>query len=312
MNGAESLLRSLVANGVDVCFANPGTSEMHFVAALDEVAGMRPVLVLQENVATGAADGYGRMAGRPACTLLHLGPGLANGSANLHNARRAASPIVNIVGDHAASHLQHDAPLTSDIKGFAQPVSDWVYSSRSARDVGADAATAVKVALEYPGRIATLILPADTAWNEAEGVTSSVMRAPAAHVSDDTVDRVARLVEQGCRTAIIMRGEALQERGLNAAGKIAAHTGARLMCDTFTPRLRRGAGCVPVERLPYFSEQVVEFLAGTELIILVGTKPPVSFFAYPDKASWLTPQGCRLAVLAQPQRGWCQRARGFG
>jgi acetolactate synthase-1/2/3 large subunit len=167
MNGAESLLRSLVANGVDVCFANPGTSEMHFIAALDEVAGMKPVLALQENVATGAADGYGRMSGRPACTLLHLGPGLANGLANLHNARRAASPVVNIVGDHAASHLQHDAPLTSDIKGFAQPVSDWVYSSRSARDVGADAAMAVKVALEYPGRVATLILPADTAWSEA-------------------------------------------------------------------------------------------------------------------------------------------------
>ena len=301
MNGAESLLRSLVANGVDVCFANPGTSEMHFVAALDDVPGMRPVLVLQENVATGAADGYGRMAGRPACTLLHLGPGLANGLANLHNARRAASPIVNIVGDHAASHLQYDAPLTSDIKGFAQPVSDWVHSSSSARDVGADAAMAVKVALEYPGRIATLILPADTAWNEAEGVAGRVTRPAAAHVSDDTVDRIATLIEQGCKTTIIMRGEALQERGLKAAGKIAAHTGARLMCDTFTPRLRRGAGCVPVERLPYFSEQVVEFLAGTELIILVGTKPPVSFFGYPDKASWLTPQGCRLAVLAQPQ-----------
>jgi len=301
MNGAESLLRSHVASGVDVCFANPGTSEMHFVAALDDVPGMRPVLVLQENVATGAADGFGRMAGRPACTLLHLGPGLANGLANLHNARRAASPIVNIVGDHAASHLRFDAPLTSDIKGFAQPVSDWVHSSSSARDVGTDAAMAVKAALEHPGRIATLILPVDTAWNDAEGVAGRVMRPAAPHVSDDAVDRIATLIEQDCKTAILMRGEALHEdRGLKAAGKIAAHTGARLMCDTFAPRLRRGAGCVPVERLPYFSEQVVELLAGTELIILVGAKPPVSFFGYPDKASWLTPQGCRLAVLAQP------------
>ncbi|ARM90246.1 acetolactate synthase large subunit protein [Rhizobium sp. CIAT894] len=301
MNGAEILLRTLVTNGVDTCFANPGTSEMHFVAALDRVPGMRPVLALQENVATGAADGYGRMTGRPACTLLHLGPGLANGLANLHNARRASSPVINVVGDHAAAHLQYDAPLTSDIKGFARPVSDWVHSSSSARNIAADTAMAVKVALEHPGRIATLILPADTAWTDAEGVGGRIDVPVAQPVPGETVDRIAKLLGQGRKIAIIMRGNALQERGLDAAGKIAAHTGARLMCDTFTPRLQRGAGRVPVERLPYFSEKAVEFLTGTDVIILVGTTPPVSFFAYPDKASWLTPAGCQLAVLAQPQ-----------
>jgi acetolactate synthase-1/2/3 large subunit len=301
MNGAESLLRSLVANGVDICFANPGTSEMHFVAALDRVPGMRPILALAEGVATGAADGYGRMMGKPACTLLHLGPGLANGLANLHNARRAATPIVNIVGDHAAAHLQYDAPLTSDIKGFAGPVSHWIKSSGSARDIGADAALAVNAALAHPGQIATLILPADTAWQEADGVASRIARPEKIAVSGATIDRIAGLIRSDAKTAIIMRGEALRGRGLVAAGRISAHTGARLICDTFPPRLQRGAGRVPVERLPFFSEQAVEFLAGTELIILVGTRPPVSFFAYPGKASWLTPEHCRLAVLAQPQ-----------
>lgn len=300
MNGAESLLRSLVASGVEVCFANPGTSEMHFVAALDLVSGMRPILALQENVATGAADGYGRMAGKPACTLLHLGPGLANGLANLHNAKRAGSPIVNIVGDHAAAHLQYDTPLTSDIKGFARPVSSWVHSSPSAQQVGSDAALAVRAALEAPGNVATLILPADTAWEDAEGVAAPAPTAATVSVSEATVGRVAELIKSGRKTAIIMRGPALLERGLVAAGRIAAKTGARLMCDTFTPRLQRGAGRVRIERLPYFSEQVIEFLAGTEVIVLVGAKPPVSFFAYPDKASWLTPEGCDLAILSEP------------
>lgn len=163
MNGAESLVRTLVSSGVEVCFSNPGTSEMHFVAALDRVPGMRAVLALFEGAVTGMADGYGRMAEKPACTLLHLGPGLANGLANLHNARRAATPIVNIVGDHATYHAQYDAPLASDIAGFARPVSAWVHSSPTALTVAADGARAVQAALQPPGQIATLILPADTA-----------------------------------------------------------------------------------------------------------------------------------------------------
>lgn len=300
MNGAESLLRSLIASGVEVCFGNPGTSEMHFVAALDSVEGMRPVLGLFEGVVTGAADGYARMAGKPASTLLHLGPGLANGLANLHNARRASSPIVNIVGDHAASHARYDAPLSSDIKGFARPVSDWIHASTSARTVGADAARAVQASMEAPGRIATLILPADTAWEQADGFAAPLPKPAPAPVTGETVEHIAHLMRSGLKTAVLMRGEVLQEKGLRAAGKIAARTGARLMCDTFAPRLQRGAGRVAVERLPYFAEQVIEHLAGVELIVLVGAQPPVSFFAYPDKPSWLTPDGCRLAVLAHP------------
>lgn len=299
MNGAESLVRSLVESGVDVCFANPGTSEMHFVAALDTVPGMRAVLVLQENVATGAADGYARMTGRPASTLLHLGPGLANGLANLHNARRAGSSVVNIVGDHASTHLAFDAPLTSDVAGFARPVSAWVHSSPSARDVGADAARAVRAALEPPGAIATLILPADTAWQEAESAAPRLAAPALAAVGEKTVTEIARAIRTGRKTALLMRGTVLCDDGLEAAGKIAAATGVRLMCDTLTPRMQRGAGRPHVERLPYFSEQVTEVLSEVELIILVGAKPPVSFFGYPDKASWLTPPGCRIATLAR-------------
>lgn len=300
MNGAESLLRSLVASGVEVCFGNPGTSEMHFVAALDAVEGMRPVLGLFEGVVTGAADGYGRMAGKPASTLLHLGPGLANGLANLHNARRASSPVVNIIGDHATSHSRYEAPLTSDIKGFARPVSHWIHSSASALTVGADAARAVQASMEAPGQIASLILPADTAWGQADGVAAPLPLPVPARVSDDTIRHIATLARSGVKTAFLLRGDALRETGLRAAGRIAAKTGARLLCDTFAPRLQRGAGRVPVERLPYFAEQVVDFLAGTELIVLVGAQPPVSFFAYPDKPSWLTPEGCRLALLSHP------------
>ncbi|WP_186425116.1 acetolactate synthase large subunit [Cupriavidus metallidurans] len=298
MNGAESLLRSLVACGVEVCFGNPGTSEMHFVAALDSVDSMRPVLGLFEGVVTGAADGYGRMAGKPAATLLHLGPGLANGLANLHNARRASSPIVNIVGDHAASHSRYEAPLTSDIQGFARPVSQWIHSSASALTVGADAARAVQASMEAPGQVATLILPADTAWGQADTVAAPLPLPSRAPVSGATIANIAALVQRGVKTAFLLRGDALQEPALHAAGKIAAKTGARLLSDTFAPRLQRGAGRVPVERLPYFAEQVADFLAGTELIVLVGAQPPVSFFAYPDKPSWLTPEGCRLAVLS--------------
>ena len=300
MNGAESLVRTLVASGVEVCFANPGTSEMHFVAALDRVDGIRAVLGLFEGAVTGMADGYGRMAEKPACTLLHLGPGLANGLANLHNARRAATPIVNVVGDHATYHAQYDAPLASDIMGFARPVSAWVQSSPSALTVAADGARAVQAALSPPGQIATLILPADTAWNEAEGEAPALPRPQASPVSDAAIARVAAGLKNGKKTTILIRGAALKERGLHAAGRIAAKSGARLACDTFTARLQRGAGRVAVNRIPYFAEQIVEFFADTEQLILVGAKPPVSFFAYPGKPSWGLPAGCIIHYLAHP------------
>jgi acetolactate synthase-1/2/3 large subunit len=300
MNGAESLLRTLVASGVEVCFGNPGTSEMHFVAALDRVEGMRVVLGLFEGAVTGMADGYGRMAEKPAATLLHLGPGLANGLANLHNARRARTPIVNIVGDHATYHAQYDAPLASDVQGFARPVSAWVHSSASARTVASDGAMAVQAALQYPGQIATLILPADAAWLEADRAAPALPKPSPATVSTEAIDQAAAALGSGQKTMILIRGAALRERGLHAAGRIAATTGARIACDTFAPRCQRGAGRVKVERIPYFAEQIVEFMKGVQQLILVGASPPVSFFAYPNKPSWCTPEDCKILYLAHP------------
>ncbi len=300
MNGAESLVQTLVNCGVEVCFANPGTSEMHFVAALDSAPALRPVLCLFEGVATGAADGYGRIAGKPAATLLHLGPGLANGLANLHNARRADSPIVNVVGDHATYHLQYDAPLTSDVVGFARPVSSWICESKSSLAVATDAARAVQAARAAPGGIATLILPADTAWNAAEQPSGPLADIRAAEVAQATVDAAARRLRNGRRTALLLRGPALRGAGLEAAGRVRAATGVRLLCDTFAPHAELGAGRVPVERIPYFAEHIVEFLRDLEQIILVGSKPPVSFFAYPGKPSWCAPEGCEFSALAQP------------
>jgi acetolactate synthase-1/2/3 large subunit len=300
MNGAQSLVQTLVNCGVDVCFANPGTSEMHFVSALDSVPAMRPVLCLFEGVATGAADGYGRISGKPAATLLHLGPGLANGLANLHNARRAASPVVNVVGDHATTHHQYDAPLTADIEGFARPVSSWIASSKSAADVAGDAARAVQAARSAPGGVATLILPADTAWSPAEGAVGPLPEIVAGKVGSEAIERVAQLLGNGKKTALLMRGKALRGAGLEAAGRIQAKTGARLLCDTLSPLTELGAGRVSVERIPYFAEQIVAFLRDIEQIVLVGAKPPVSFFAYPGKPSFCAPEGCQFARLAQP------------
>ncbi|NVO15100.1 MAG: acetolactate synthase large subunit [Rhodoplanes sp.] len=299
MNGAESLVRTLVASGVEVCFANPGTSEMHFVAALDTVAGMRAVLCLFEGVATGAADGWARMAGKPAATLLHLGPGFANGIANLHNARKARVPIVNVIGDHATTHLRFDAPLTSDVAGLARPVSHWIESCRDARTVAAAAARAVQAAAAAPGQIASLILPADTAWSPAEGAAPRLPAHGPAPVSADAVGRAVKALRAG-KTALLLRGDVLRGAGLAAAGRIAAATGARLVCDTFAPRIERGAGRVVVERLTYRPGPAVEMLSGTATLILVGAQTPIAFFGYPDQPSELVPEGCTPLVLAHP------------
>ncbi|MCW2560656.1 MAG: decarboxylase [Mycobacterium sp.] len=300
MNGAESLVRTLVACGVTTCFANPGTSEMHFVAAVDEVEGMRTILGLFEGAVTGMADGYGRMAESPAATLLHLGPGLANGLANLHNARKAATPVVNIVGNHATYRQQYDSPLASDVEGFARPVSGWMRSSRRAEDVASDAALAVQAALQPPGQIATLILPADTAWSDAEGAATPLPRPTAEPVSELAVSQAAQAAMSGKNTLILIRGAALKEPGLRAAAQVAAATGARVACDTFAPRWQRGAGRPLIEQIPYFAEQIVDYMAGVEALILVGANPPVSFFAYPGKPSWCTPEDCRILHLARP------------
>jgi acetolactate synthase-1/2/3 large subunit len=301
MNGAESLVHTLAASGVEICFANPGTSEIHLVAALDREPRLRGILCLFEGVATGAADGYGRMAGKPAATLLHLGPGLANGLANLHNARRAATPLVNIVGDHAGSHLRNDAPLTCDIESFARPVSDWLHACAGAEAAAGDAARAVQAARAAPGQVATLILPADAGWGEARGAAPALPVTGPSPAASSVIDRIAQALLNGGKTAILMRGAPLLQPGLEAAGRIAAKSGARLMCDTFTPRLTRGAGVVAVERLPYFAEQAIAFLKDVEQLILVGAKPPVSFFATPGQPGAMAPQNCAMLYLATPQ-----------
>ncbi|MBT3910614.1 MAG: hypothetical protein HOF27_13200 [Rhodospirillaceae bacterium] len=235
MNGAESLVRTLKLSGIDVCFTNPGTSEMHFMAALDRTDALRCVLGLQENVVTGAADGYARMAGKPAATLLHLGPGLANGLANLHNANKACTGIVNIVGDHATYHIEVDAPLTADVEGIARPVSDWVKTSPTSEGIAADGAEAVRQATTHPGRIATLILPANTAWGEgSEPVAASIPNAPAPPDADK-VEAAAKALSSGAAAALYLKGNVLREPGLTFAAKIAAKTGARL--SVFTMRV---------------------------------------------------------------------------
>ena len=300
MNGASALIRTLVDSGVDVCFTNPGTSEMHFVAALDSVPEMRGVLGLFEGVVTGAADGYGRMAGRPASTLLHLGPGLGNGMANLHNARRASTPVVNVVGDHALYHRQYDAPLASDIEAAASNVSGWYRSSGSPSAVGRDAAEAVAAALGPPGQVATLVLPADVSWLDGGEPAGPVAPARRSAVGDDVVDGVAKVLRSGEPCALLVGGAALREDGLLAASRVAGATGAKLLGETFPARLERGAGLPAVERLGYLAEFTMAQLAGTRHLVLVDARSPVSFFAYPDKPSDLVPEGCEVHVLAGP------------
>src|SRR5450759_2050749 len=267
MNGAESLVRTLVASGVETCFANPGTSEMHFVAALDRVGGLRCVLNLAEVVVTGCADGYARMAEKPAATLMHCGPGLANGLANMHNARRACSPMVNIVGDHATYHRPFDAPLTADTEGLARAVSQWVRIGSSAETVAADGAAAVQAAMSPPGNIATLILPADTAWNESAGPAAALAAPARGAVAPETVRTVARALRTKQPALLLLSGPALGERGLYAAHRVAAATGAKLRTMTQVPRLARGRGRVPIDKIPYAVDRALEVFAGIKHVV---------------------------------------------
>ena len=302
MNGAESLVHTLLACGVDTCFANPGTSEMHFVAALDRVPGMRCVLGLFEGVVTGAADGYARMAEKPAATLLHCGPGLANGLANLHNARRARTPMVNIVGDQATFHRPLDAPLTADTEGWARGVSGWTRTAMHAASVGADAAQAVQAAMTAPGQIATLILPSDTSWDEG-GIVAAKLPAPSPAPADQgTIEAVARVLRSGEPALLLMAGPALRAAPLAVAGGICAASGARMMAQTSNARIERGAGRMPIERVPYPVDMALKALAGLKHIILVEAVAPVGFFAYPGKPGRLYPDDCTIHVLARPDQ----------
>ena len=298
MNGAQSLIRTLVAAGVDTCFMNPGTSEMHFVAALDAVPEMRGVLALFEGVATGAADGYARMAGRPAATLLHLGPGLGNGLANLHNARKGHTPVVNIVGDHATYHKQYDAQLESDIETVARNVSSFIRRSAKTEEVGIDAADTVAAAYGPPGQVATLLLPADISWNEGGAVVDPRPATPRASADPGAVHAIADALRSDAPAALLVGGTACRASALLLARAIADATGAKLLCETFPARLERGAGRVNVERVAYLAEYAAMQLDGISNLVLVDAKAPVSFFAYPEKPSWLAPVGCEVHTLA--------------
>ncbi len=300
MNGAQALIRTLVDAGVDVCFANPGTSEMHFVAALDDVPEMRGVLTLFEGVAAGAADGYARMTGRPAATLLHLGPGLANGIANLHNARRARTPLVNIVGDHATYHKRLDAPLESDLDALAGAVSGWLRRSMATADLAEDAVEAVAAATAPPGCVATLVLPADVSWGKGGRTAAPLRSRRPAPVPADTVAEVGEVLSGASSAVLFLGGDALTEPGLLAAARVAAQTGARLLCETFPARLPRGAGLPFVKPLAYPPEAALAELAGTEQLVLVGARRPVAFFAYPGLPGTFAPPDCQVHVLAEP------------
>ena len=300
MNGAQALIRTLVDSDVDVCFMNPGTSEMHFVHALDDVPEMHGVLALFEGVATGAADGYARMAGRPAAVLLHLGPGLGNGLANLHNARRAKTPIVNIVGDHATYHAKYDAPLQSDIASIPKGLSGWTRSSTAPEAGARDTADAVAAAYGPPGQVATLILPADVTWSPSPGPVAPSPRTARGTVPDDRIEDVAAALRSGEPAALLLGGTATLAGPAGDAARVGAATGARVLGETFPSRIERGAGRPVVERLACLAEFAQMQLDGLRHLVLVDAAHPVSFFAYPDKASDLVPEGCTVHVLSAP------------
>ena len=298
MNGAESLVLTLAENAVEVCFTNPGTSEMHFVSALDKVPGVRCVLGLFEGVVTGAADGYYRIADKPASTLLHLGPGLGNGLANLHNAKKANSGVVNIVGEHALHHIECDAPLTSDIEGVARPMSHWVKTTKHSMEVSKDGALAIEQALKAPGQVATLILPADTAWGPGGEVVRAKKAPPRPQVSQACIERIAQVLASPQPKALLLGGLALRAESLFLAGQIAAKTGCVIHSEYNNARIQRGAGRVKAKSIPFSVNAALEMLKDFKHIVLVGAKKPVAFFGYPNKPSYLFSQDCVIDELA--------------
>jgi acetolactate synthase-1/2/3 large subunit len=298
MNGAECLLRTLLAHGVDTCFMNPGTSEMQFVAALDRVPGMRGVLCLFEGVCSGAADGYARMLRRPAATLLHLGPGLGNALTNFHNARKARSPVVSIVGQHTTGHLRCDAPLAADIEAFARTVSEYVRSLERAEDMGEAAAATIRAACGPPGQVATLIVPADFSWSEAGQPAAARPHVAAPGPAAECVREAARILESEEPAGLLLGGGALLERGSIAAGQLAAGTDVRVFANRYAARMVCGGGKFTPQRLPYFPEHAEPMLAGLKHLLLVESHPPISFFGYPGRRSYLAPEDCALHVLA--------------
>ncbi|MGL4321278.1 MAG: acetolactate synthase large subunit [Paracoccaceae bacterium] len=300
MNGATSLVRTLLASGVEVCFANPGTSEMHFVAALDAHPDMRCILCLFEGGATGAADGYYRMTGEIAVSLLHLAPGFANGFANLHNARKARSAMVTVMGEHATYHRDYESPLKGDTLGVARAVSHWVTLSPQATTVAQDGAAAITAARSQGGQVATLILPADTAWNAADQAAVAAPPPPLSMPTSDAIRDAADLLRLP-GAVLMVDGPALRRPLSDLASAIAAATGARLMCPYFVSRVERGAGAVPFEPLRYPVDENVSLLADATQMVLLGATSPAAFFAYPGKPSSPVPDSCAVTHLCSPE-----------
>jgi len=302
MNGAQALVRTLLGAGVDTCFGNPGTSEMHFVAALDQVAGMHGVLGLFEGVVTGAADGYGRMAGKPAATLLHCGPGLANGLANLHNARRAHTPILNLVGDQASYHRPLDPPLNAETEAWARPVSAWTRTVSESSAIGFDAVAAIQAARTAPGAIATLILPSEVCWNPGASVAEALAVPPAPRVDEAAVTRVHALLRSGEPCAILLGEGVLRADVLVLAARIGAATGAKVVTPHAAGRLERGGGRPALPRVPYALPLAMAMFKGIKHLILVGRARPVLFFAYPGQPQTPEPADAQIHVLARPEQ----------
>ncbi|MGD9864521.1 MAG: acetolactate synthase large subunit [Pseudodonghicola sp.] len=303
MNGAQSLVTSLIGGGIDVCFANPGTSEMHFVAALDQIAGIRCVLGLQENVVTGMADGFYRIARRPAATLLHCGPGLSNGLGNLHNARRGNSGIVNIVGDQATWHRPHDAPLTADTEALARTVSDWVRTSRRSADVGQDAMMATQIARQVGGGIATLILPSDASWDEGGRVAAPLPDIAPPAIDELAVETAAKILRShGKDTLILLGAHATLAEPQRAAWRVASATGATLLGEYVCASIARGRGHLQLERVPYVQKLAAKVLDRFSHVILVGAKRPVGFFGYPGQPSELSNPQTVFHTLSRPEQ----------
>ncbi|MEZ5715989.1 MAG: thiamine pyrophosphate-binding protein [Paracoccaceae bacterium] len=301
MNGADALVRVLVENGIDTCFSNPGTTEMHLVAGLTAGTGIANHLCLFEGVATGAADGFARMAGRPAATLLHLGPGLANGIANLHNARKAATPVLNIVGEHALPHIAHNAPLTADIAGLARPVSKVVTTLRSAAEIG-PATRAMLVEMQSGERgVGTLIVPNDIAWGEAAADNEPPVALPPRAAPDAAAIGAAAEALTRPGAALILGAPHITRRMQALALGIAAKTGARLLAEAATSRTSRGGGLPVVARIPFQIDAALETLKDTRTAVLAGARAPVAFFAYPGRPSELLPSDCRKLTLAAPK-----------
>lgn len=298
VNGATTLLRALRAGGADICFANPGTTELTLVAALAEVPEIRPVLCLFEGVCTGAADGYARISGKIPLTLLHLGPGFANGIANLHNARRAHSKIITIIGDHATWHLPHDAPLTSDIESLARPVSVDVVRIASTNSIAEGVARALTGTGWGAGGPATIVVPTDVMDANAPSLSAPPIATGSDLVSDTAIEAAAAACQGGKELILLIGGDALRVEGQRAAEAVAANTGARLVMEPYPAVVTLGGDLPRIERQAYFPDDVIRQF-GDATVILAGARPPISYFGYEDYPSVLVPDE-RLVVLSQP------------